>query len=166
MANTQRDQGVAHGSGKAHGDASREMLLGIIGSATDAIVTVDDQQNITLFNSAAERMFQCPVAEAIGRPLSRFIPERFREIHGEHVRVFGETGVTTRAMASQRPLMACGRTAKSSRSRRRYPRLSLAGSASLPQSSATSATESGRKRRCATVRGAIARSSNMRRTAL
>jgi len=87
---------------------SEQRLMGIIGSATDAIITVDDEQKITLFNAAAERMFRCPVADAIGQSLSRFIPDRFREIHREHIRVFGETGVTTRAMASQRPLMALG----------------------------------------------------------
>lgn len=80
--------------------------MGIIGSATDAIITVDEEQKITLFNAAAERMFRCPFAQTIGQSLNRFIPQRFRDIHGEHIRVFGETGVTTRAMASQRPLMA------------------------------------------------------------
>jgi two-component system, LuxR family, sensor kinase FixL len=93
-------------SGEKQLGASQERLMGIIGSATDAIITVDDEQRITLFNAGAERMFRCSVAEAIGQPLSRFIPHRFRSIHGEHIRVFGETGVTTRAMGSQRPLMA------------------------------------------------------------
>jgi len=106
MATTEQDHAAAQFPGKAQSAASQEMLLGIIGSATDAIITVDDQQKITLFNAAAERMFGCPVAEAIGQSLSRFIPQRFRVIHREHIRVFGETGVTTRAMASQRPLMA------------------------------------------------------------
>lgn len=86
--------------------ATEQRLLGIIDSATDAIITVDKDQKITLFNAAAERMFCCPVAEAVGQSLSRFIPLRFREIHGEHIRIYGETGVTTRAMASQRQLMA------------------------------------------------------------
>jgi two-component system sensor kinase FixL len=80
--------------------------MGIIGSATDAIITVDDEQNVTLFNAAAERMFGCPAAEAVGRPLDRFIPGRFRDAHREHVRAFGATGTAARAMASQRPLMA------------------------------------------------------------
>src|SRR5277367_1880328 len=86
--------------------ASHERLMGIIGSATDAIITVDDQQKITLFNAAAERMFRCSVSEAIGQPLDRFIPQRFRDVHSDHIRVFSETGETTRAMGSQRSLVA------------------------------------------------------------
>lgn len=85
---------------------SQERLMGIIGSATDAIITVDGSQQITLFNAAAERMFRCPAAEALGQPLDRFIPLRFRATHNEHIQVFSETGVTTRAMGAQRPLAA------------------------------------------------------------
>ena len=80
--------------------------MGIIASATDAIITVDDEQKVTLFNAAAERMFRCPASEAIGRPLDRFIPHRFREVHGQHIRDFAQTGVTNRAMGHQRPLAA------------------------------------------------------------
>jgi PAS domain S-box-containing protein len=85
---------------------SQERLEGIIGSATDAIITVDAGQHITLFNAAAERMFQCATADAIGKPLDKFIPMRFRETHRAHIERFGETGVTARAMGAQRPLAA------------------------------------------------------------
>jgi len=86
--------------------SAQDRLLGIISSATDAIITVDDRQRITLFNRAAERMFGCTAAEALGEPLDRFLPARFRELHREHIRRFGETGVTTRAMGGQRALAA------------------------------------------------------------
>jgi PAS domain S-box-containing protein len=83
-----------------------ERLLGIIASATDAIITVDARQRVTLFNTAAERMFRCTAAEALGAPLDRFIPERFREAHRAHVAEFDRTGATARAMGHQRPLAA------------------------------------------------------------
>lgn len=55
--------------------AESEALLGaIVRSALDAIITVDDDGRITLFNRAAARMFQCNETDAIGQPLSRFVP--------------------------------------------------------------------------------------------
>jgi PAS domain S-box-containing protein len=65
---------------------------------------VDERQQITVFNQAAERMFGYSANEALGQPLERFIPERFRPAHRRHVVEYGRTGVTTRAMGSLQPL--------------------------------------------------------------
>jgi PAS domain S-box-containing protein len=83
---------------------SQARFSDIIGSAMDAIISVDARQHITIFNEAAEKMFRCPVGEALAQPLDRFIPERFREAHRAHVDNFGHTGVTSRAMGNLRPL--------------------------------------------------------------
>src|SRR5688572_6587900 len=80
---------------------ARDRLHGIIQSAMDAIITVDESQKIILFNAAAERIFRCNAAEAIGGPLERFIPERFRTAHRGHVERFGATGTTTRQMGAR-----------------------------------------------------------------
>jgi PAS domain S-box-containing protein len=77
---------------------NRARLADIIESAMDGIITIDENQRIILFNSAAEAMFGCSEAEALGQPIDRFLPERFREAHREHIRAFGETKVTRRAM--------------------------------------------------------------------
>src|SRR4030095_4391262 len=82
---------------------SRERLAGIVSSAMDSIITLDEDQRIVLFNEAAERMFGCSAAEALGQPFNRFIPERFRDAHTEPVRRFGETAGASQAM---RPLTA------------------------------------------------------------
>jgi PAS domain S-box-containing protein len=87
---------------------SRERLNGIVSSAMDAIITVDEEQRVVLFNEAAERMFGCPAAEALGHPFNRFIPERYRGAHTELVRRFGETGGASRAMRSLIALRADG----------------------------------------------------------
>jgi PAS domain S-box-containing protein len=81
-------------------------LASIIGSAMDAIITVDDDQRISIWNTAAERMFGCPASSARGELLDRFIPAAYRDAHREHIRVFGRIGATARAMGAQRPLTA------------------------------------------------------------
>jgi PAS domain S-box-containing protein len=78
--------------------AEQDRLGGIIDSAMDAIITVDERQHIVLFNRAAENIFRCRAEAALGEPLDRFIPERFREAHRRHVEGFGHTGVTSRSM--------------------------------------------------------------------
>ena len=93
-------------SSRLHAEAlaarSEARLRGILDSAMDAIITVDDGQRIVLFNAAAEAMFGCPRSEALGAPLAWFIPERFRSVHATHVRRFGETGAASRRMGAQR----------------------------------------------------------------
>ncbi|HEY7181371.1 MAG TPA: ATP-binding protein, partial [Blastocatellia bacterium] len=77
---------------------SEERLAGIVSSAMDAIITVDEDQRVILFNEAAEQMFGRPAAEALGQPIIRFIPDRFHITHTEHVRRHSETGGASSAM--------------------------------------------------------------------
>ena len=79
-------------------EASKAQLEAVVDSAMDAIITVDAAQRIVLFNRAAEQTFRCPRREALGGPLERFIPQRWRQAHRAHVEEFGRTGVTSRRM--------------------------------------------------------------------
>jgi len=81
-------------------------LDAIMQTAMDAIIAVDAAQRVVVFNSAAERMFGCSAEQAVGAPLDRFIPERFRAAHRDHVDRFGRTGETSRRMGRQTALWA------------------------------------------------------------
>jgi two-component system sensor kinase len=87
-------------------DASQARLAAVMDSAMDAIITVDESQRIVLFNQAAEAMFGCSRAEALGSTLDRFLPERFRAAHGGYIRRFGATGITNRRMGDTSTLWA------------------------------------------------------------
>ena len=79
---------------------SQGQLTAIIQSAMDAIITVDEAQRVVIFNAAAEKMFGCTQAEATGRSLERFIPQRFGQRHAGHIRRFGQTGVGNPPMST------------------------------------------------------------------
>ncbi len=75
------------------------LLAGVLDSAMDAIITMDGQQRITLFNGAAEKIFGWPRDQVLGQSLDKLMPPRFRSGHAQFVDRFGRTGVTSRRMA-------------------------------------------------------------------
>jgi PAS domain S-box-containing protein len=81
-----------------------QQLAGIIHSAMDGIITIDDDQKIVIFNAAAEEIFQCSAQEALGKTLDQFIPLPLRSAHRDHIRRFAETGETSRRMGAHREI--------------------------------------------------------------
>ena len=80
--------------------ASEDRLAKIVNSAMDAIITLDQNQRIVVFNAAAEKVFCCPKSEALGHSIDRFIPERYRKVHSSHIRHFDSTGASSRSISS------------------------------------------------------------------
>ena len=66
--------------------ASEARLAGIIESAMDAIISMDDNLRVVLFNAAAEQMFGCSAAEALDQSLDHFIPESLRKEYRKQIR--------------------------------------------------------------------------------
>ncbi len=87
------------------------LLADIIGISADAIICVDADQKITLFNDGAERVFGWTAAEAMGQPLEMLLPERVRvdrtlglrlvslRVLGDHVAGIGGIDVLGRGRA-------------------------------------------------------------------
>ena len=83
---------------------NRNRLNNIIESAMDAIIVVDSQQHIVVFNDAAEKLFGYPVAEVLGQPLERLIPHRFRARDYVHISRFAKGGANHRLIGTLRGL--------------------------------------------------------------
>ncbi|MBN3857070.1 diguanylate cyclase [Paraburkholderia sp. Ac-20340] len=63
----------------------------VVDSAYDAIVTIDQQHCITLFNRAAENLFGYSSTEIIGKRIETLLPEQFRANHSNNVRKFADS---------------------------------------------------------------------------
>jgi PAS domain S-box-containing protein len=61
---------------------ARAALAPQLQAAHEGIVVIDAQQRIVAFNPAAERMFGCAAAQALGQPIERFLPPDARGRHG------------------------------------------------------------------------------------
>lgn len=79
-------------------EISTSRFRSVVNAAYDAIITVDQAHNITLFNRAAENLFGYDVSEVIGTPLVNLLPENYRPHHSEHVQHFARSPVNSRQM--------------------------------------------------------------------
>ena len=82
-------------------EESRARAAGIIASAMDAMVTVDPDGRILLFNGAAEAMFLVPAGQMIGQPLERLLPKRLNLKAGAPI-LGGDTAAATSQELSAR----------------------------------------------------------------
>jgi PAS domain S-box-containing protein len=71
---------------------SEQRISSILASAMDAIITVDQYQNITLFNAAAVRIFRCAADFAIGQPVERFIAPSCAKLFNQFI-AFDNTAI-------------------------------------------------------------------------
>ncbi|HEY4485312.1 MAG TPA: EAL domain-containing protein [Nitrospiria bacterium] len=62
-------------------------------TATDAILSIDEDSKILFVNGAAEGIFGYTREEMLGRKMARLIPERHRQAHGDSLRRYLETGL-------------------------------------------------------------------------
>ena len=57
---------------------AQEQFRAVVQTAHEAIITLDAQQNVVLWNAAAENIFGYSAVEMFGAPISRVIPSRHR----------------------------------------------------------------------------------------
>lgn len=84
--------------------AAKARFEGILAIAEDAIISVDSNQRIVLFNQGAEKVFGYAQAEVIGKPLDLLLPRRFAHVHRGHLEAFAKSPEASRAMGQRREL--------------------------------------------------------------
>ena len=84
--------------------ASEARLAGILDIAEDAIISVDQEQNIILFNKGAEKIFGFPSREVLGRPLDVLLPADAIRPHRTHIATFSESPETARQMGERKEI--------------------------------------------------------------
>lgn len=81
-------------------------LAGILAIAADAILSIDDEQRIVLFNDGAEAIFGWRRHEVLGQSLNMLIPARFHASHPGQIRSFGAGPVNARRMGERQEIFA------------------------------------------------------------
>lgn len=83
---------------------SQERFAGIVNIADDAIISIDRNQQIILFNQGAERVFGYSAQEVLGCSLDILIPLRYVGSHRGFVQDFGGSKTVTRRMGERREI--------------------------------------------------------------
>lgn len=62
----------------------RETLFAVVNATSDAIVSVDAEGRVRMFNPGAERIFRRTRESMLGQVVEILLPERLREVHRQH----------------------------------------------------------------------------------
>ncbi|MBE9166880.1 PAS domain S-box protein [Pleurocapsales cyanobacterium LEGE 06147] len=80
---------------------SEQKLAGILDTADEAVISIDENQRIQIFNQGAEKIFGYRSNEVLGQALDMLLPEAFRSIHRQHIRDFGNFPSLSRRMGDR-----------------------------------------------------------------
>jgi PAS domain S-box-containing protein len=71
---------------------SEARVRGVVETAVDGIITIDEQGRIESFNPAAERMFGYTASEVLGQNINMLMPSPYREQHDAYLARYLRTG--------------------------------------------------------------------------
>jgi PAS domain S-box-containing protein len=106
---------------------SEAKFSGIISISSDAIISIDHDQRITMFNRGAEEIFGYEPAEVIGRPLGLLLPAALRDRHKQHVAMFAAGSKPARRMGEQLPVVGLRKSGEEFPAEATISKLELAG---------------------------------------
>jgi two-component system sensor kinase FixL len=71
---------------------AESLLLSVLDTAVDAIIIIDDQARILVYNQACERLFGYKAAEALGQNVRLIMPDEFAHHHDRYLSDYVATG--------------------------------------------------------------------------
>ena len=77
---------------RQHAAAREAHLQSILDTVPDAMIVIDERGLIQSFSSAAERLFGCSAAEALGKNVKMMMPAPYRENHDAYIERYLRTG--------------------------------------------------------------------------
>ena len=107
--------------------ASQARLAGILDIADDAIITANQQQQITQVNPGAEKIFGYASHEVVGQPLDMLLPARLSAAHHRHVNTFARSPDTARRMGERQDIYGRRKDGSEFPAEASISRLDLAG---------------------------------------
>jgi PAS domain S-box-containing protein len=81
---------------------SEGRLAGILDIAEDAIIVIEEDRSIVLFNQGAAKLFGHDPGEVLGQSIDLLLPERFRVDHASYIEGFSHAPEPARRMAERR----------------------------------------------------------------
>jgi PAS domain S-box-containing protein len=88
---------------------SQSRFAGILEIASDAIIAIDNERQITLFNQGAEQIFGYRAIESIGQSIDLLLPSEFITLHQRHVRRFGSRTLASQQMGDRQQVIGTRR---------------------------------------------------------
>lgn len=83
-------------------EEERQTLAAVINVTSNALISVDIDGRIKMFNPAAERIFRRTRESMLGQSLDLLLPQGVRATHPQHLREFAASNFATRALGLTR----------------------------------------------------------------
>lgn len=98
---SKKPSAAPQGQGETGLLSSDGLLSRILDIADDAIISIDQNQRIIVFNQGAEKIFGYSACEVFGQPIDMLLPEGFAAQHRRHVSEFAESPIAARRMGER-----------------------------------------------------------------
>ncbi len=84
--------------------STQERLANLLDTAADAVIVLDQDFRVSLFNQGAQQLYGYRLPEVLGQPVDLLVPERFRKMHRQQIQNFIGSREVSARLGEQRPV--------------------------------------------------------------